>query len=172
MSICDNSLLISFNSRIQIRVHFIRFEHCQVSICENSFAKTFIFGFLELFYFSFLYRFIVMKCPEAKCRFVKPLQHFLLNLRSPDVSFQACSSILFFIFKHHQHRVAIGSLDLSQYQFVTTVHWISSFLIFAGGICGAADSIFIDADDDHARWWVALRSDRSLGRATFHCVLQ
>ena len=97
MSICDNSLLISFNSRIQIRVHFIRFEHCQVSICDNSFANSFIFGFLELFYFSFLYRFIVIICPEAKCRFVKPLQHFLLNLRPPEVSFQACSSMFFYI---------------------------------------------------------------------------
>ena len=57
----------------------------------------------------------------------------------------------FFISKHHQHRVAIGSLDLSQYQFLTTVNWISSSLIFAGGICGAADSIFIYADVDHAR---------------------
>ena len=56
-----------------------------------------------------------------------------------------------FVIQHHQHRVAIGSLDLFQYQFVTTVNWISSFLIFAGGIYGAADSIFIDADDDHAR---------------------
>ena len=55
MSICDNSLLISFNSRIQIRVHFTRFEHCQVSICDNRLAKTFIFGFLELFYFSSTY---------------------------------------------------------------------------------------------------------------------
>ena len=95
MSICENSLLISFNSRIQIRVHFTRFEQCQVSMCENSFAKTFIFGFLEVFCVSFLYRFIVIICPEAKCRFVKPLQHFLLNLRLPDVSFQACSSMLF-----------------------------------------------------------------------------
>ena len=29
--------------------------------------------------------------------------------------------------------------------------WPGEFLIFAGGICGAADSIFIDADEDHAR---------------------
>ena len=48
MSICENSLLFSFNSRIQIRVHFIRFEHCQVSICENIPAKTFIFVFSGL----------------------------------------------------------------------------------------------------------------------------
>ena len=68
MSICDNSLLISFNSLIQIRVHFTRFEHCQVSICDNSLAKTFIFGFLELFYFSFLYRFIVIICPPSSLR--------------------------------------------------------------------------------------------------------
>ena len=54
MSICDNSLLISCNSRIQIRVHFTRFEHCQVSICDNSLANSFIFGFLELSYFFIL----------------------------------------------------------------------------------------------------------------------
>ena len=73
------------------------------------------------------------KFEAARCFFSSLLEHaFLLS-------------------KHHQHRVAIGSLDLSQYQFVTTVDRISSFLIFAGGVCGAADSIFIDADDDHAK---------------------
>jgi len=38
--------------------------------------------------------------------------------------------------------------------------------------CNAADSIFIDVDEDHGRWWVSSRWDRSLGRVTFHCVLQ
>ena len=97
MSICANSVLIS--SIFGSRSGYISIdpEQCQVSICDNSLANSLIFGFLELFYFSFLYRFIVIICPEAKCRFVKPLQHFLLNLRSPDVSFQACSSMFFYI---------------------------------------------------------------------------
>ena len=172
MTICANSLLNSFIFGPTAGYVFQDPEHCQVSICDNSQANSFIFGFLELSHFSCLYHFIVIISLDGQCRFFKPLQHFLRNLRPPEVSFQACSSMFFFISKHHQHRVAIGSLDLSQYQFVTTIYWISLFLIFAGGICGAADSIFIDADDDHASWWVALRSDRSLGRATFHCVLQ
>ena len=82
------------------------------------------------------------------CQTVKALS---VNFEAAKGIFSGLLEHAFFISKHHQHRVAIGSLDLSQYQFVTTVHWISSFLIFAGGICGAADSIFIDADDDHAR---------------------
>ena len=94
MSICENSLLISFNSRI-IRVYFIRFQQGQVWSCDNSLAKTFIFGFLELSYFSFLYHLIVIICPEAQGRFVKPLQGILQNRRPPEAAWHALLSMIF-----------------------------------------------------------------------------
>ena len=90
MSICDNSLLISFNSRIQGRVHFTRFGHCQVSICENNQTKTFIYGFLELFYFSLTY----FSFNKSIFFFISPL--LLLKIVVPETSIFAPASIASF----------------------------------------------------------------------------
>jgi len=37
-----------------MRAHFTRVEHCQVWSCDNSLAKTSIFGVLEFCYFDLL----------------------------------------------------------------------------------------------------------------------
>ena len=49
---------------------------------------------------------------------------------------------------------------------VTTVHQMSSFLRFAGGIPGP------DADEDQAKGAVSSCSDRGTGWATFRCACQ
>ena len=80
---------------------------------------------------SSLLHFIVIICPKAECRFVKPLQHFLRKSRLSEGSFRASSSMFFFIAKHDHHRGSVGGLEVAQCQFVTAVSGISSFPTFA-----------------------------------------
>ena len=71
-------------------------EHSQVSICDNSqLVRSFLIFFSCLIFLS-LHHFIVIICPKAECRFVKPLQHFLRKSRLSEGSFRASSSMLFY----------------------------------------------------------------------------
>ena len=124
--------------------------------------------FFSCFIFSSLLHFIVIICPKAECRFVKPLQHFLRKSRLSEWSFRASSSMLFY-------RQTWSASRLSWRSWTCSVSICNNSLrnFFISDIrCSAAGSICSDADEDHARWWVSSRSDRSLWRATFHCVLQ
>ena len=127
MWICANSFLISSRFGTRSGYMSLDLEHCQVSICDTSQANSFIFGLLELSCFSFLFHFIVIICPEAHCLFFKPLKHFLRNVRPPEISFQACSSMFFFYiqtpaassFNWMPGSLSVSICDTSQWDFFT-----------------------------------------------------
>ena len=90
----------------------------------------------------------------ARGRLTRPIEHDIL------------------VSKHHHHRTWSWRRNCTQYGFVTTVHRIWSFLMSARGVRGSAVSNFNDVDEDHQILWISNRSDRSIGRVTFYCVLQ
>ena len=133
MFICVNSLLNSWIFGSRSGYISIVPEHCQVSIRDNNQTNSFIVGFLELYYFAFFFIISLSLYLSAGNVDLSNLYTTVCDFRGRQkLLFRLVRACFFFISKHHQHRVSIGCLDPSHYQFVTTVCWISSFLIFAG----------------------------------------
>ena len=132
MLIRANSLLNSCNSRSRDEDISMDSDLPQVLICVNSLAESFNSRFSELPFLSiffFFHRHYTCRRGMSICQTVTTLSAIFEAARG---LFSGLFEHAFFISKHHRHRVSIGCLDPSQYQFVTTVYWISPFLIFAG----------------------------------------
>ena len=122
MSIRANSLLNFFNFGSRDEDISIDSDLPQVSICVNSPAESFNSRLSELpflsIFFSF-HRHYTCRRGMSICQTVTALSAIFEVARG---LFSGLFEHAFFISKHHQHRVSIGCLDPSQYQFVTTVY--------------------------------------------------
>ena len=124
-------------------------------------------------YWVYLSSFIVIMSVGGECRFVKPLHHFLRFSRSPEAPIQACSPMLFFYIQTSSASSLnwmFGSLSVSLCNNRLLNFFISD--IHRGGSAALRTQFSLMQrkimQDDR----VSSRSDRSLGQATFHCVLQ
>ena len=161
-----------FHFRTQIRVHFIRFWALSSIDLWQQFQEL-----LHSRFPGIVLCFFPLSC---NCHYMSrgPMSICQTITRDSAKSGAARGRLTrllehdFEVAKHHHHRTVSWRRNFTQYGFATTVYRISSFLMPARGIRGSAVSNFNDVDEDHQRWWVSNRSDRSFGRVTFYCVLQ